>query len=579
MINTIKSPLKFLDPYAKEDGDFFFGRDTEIAQLYESVNKNRLVLVYGQSGTGKTSLVQCGLANRFEVTDWLPFFIRRGNNINESLYRTLSQSKSIGGRPVHQDNLVDTLERISTRSVRPVYLIFDQFEELLILGQQEGEALQEEQSEQQQFIDSIQEILESEKTQSVYMIFTLREEYFASLDDFERKIPSFTSRRLRVEPMRPQQIEDVVMESCNYFNIKLGEGRSTANKIIDNLKIKGGIPLPYLQVYLDMLWREDFRRTYPNGWPGEGFASLTFTNAEVEQFGAIANVLDRFLEERVIAVQEDLAKQFPNIDEHRVRQILDAFTTEEGTKRPINVERKEKEIILSEKAPSFLKQLDNRILAEALLQLERSRILRSDDDSFELAHDTLADLIDKKRTDEQRRISRLQRLVISNFEVHQPLTIGHLSELEEDLDKLILAPKHLGFIEESKSLRKAEQEAELNLQRKRTRRAYLIAVAGIILASLAGIQYYFANQARQRADEKTVEAQKAQEAAEANLKRFQAAETRQLMNDVAVLEKAGQVKMAISIIQERKSQGIIDTTDQSVIQKLAALQAENPSED
>ena len=52
-------------------------------------------------------------------------------------------------------------------------------------------------------------------------------------------------------------------------NIKLEKGRENARKIIENLKGKGGISLPYLQVYLDMLWREDFLRDYPEGWEGE----------------------------------------------------------------------------------------------------------------------------------------------------------------------------------------------------------------------------------------------------------------------------------------------------------------------
>ena len=85
----VPSPFKFLDAYSKNDGDIFFGRDAEIEQLYQSVNKNRIVLVYGQSGTGKTSLVQCGLANRFAVTDWFNVYIRRNENINQSLTKSV----------------------------------------------------------------------------------------------------------------------------------------------------------------------------------------------------------------------------------------------------------------------------------------------------------------------------------------------------------------------------------------------------------------------------------------------------------------------------------------------------------
>ena len=67
----MKSPFKFLDAYTLKDKEVFFGREEEVANLYQMVNKNRLILVYGQSGTGKTSLVQCGLAGEFDVAQAL----------------------------------------------------------------------------------------------------------------------------------------------------------------------------------------------------------------------------------------------------------------------------------------------------------------------------------------------------------------------------------------------------------------------------------------------------------------------------------------------------------------------------
>ena len=88
----MKSPFKFLDAYTLEDKDVFFGRDKEVEELYGAVSKNRLVLVYGQSGTGKTSLVQCGLASRFDATDWYPLFIRRQDDINRALQQALESA-------------------------------------------------------------------------------------------------------------------------------------------------------------------------------------------------------------------------------------------------------------------------------------------------------------------------------------------------------------------------------------------------------------------------------------------------------------------------------------------------------
>ena len=81
----MNSPFKFLDAYTKQDKDIFFGRDQEIEDLYQKVFEAKILQVYGMSGTGKTSIINCGLANKFEESDWLPINIRRGTDINKSL--------------------------------------------------------------------------------------------------------------------------------------------------------------------------------------------------------------------------------------------------------------------------------------------------------------------------------------------------------------------------------------------------------------------------------------------------------------------------------------------------------------
>jgi len=75
---SVESPFKFLDSYAIEDNDIFFGRDLEIEEVYNKVFQNKTLFVYGESGTGKSSLINCGLANKFKDTDWLPVNVRRG---------------------------------------------------------------------------------------------------------------------------------------------------------------------------------------------------------------------------------------------------------------------------------------------------------------------------------------------------------------------------------------------------------------------------------------------------------------------------------------------------------------------
>ncbi len=127
----MRSPFKFLEAYNEHDTEYFFGREQEIEDLYQLLRKSKLVLVYGPSGSGKSSLVQCGLAKRLDITNWLPIFIKRNQNINHSFLQSLDSLSNSSEKTVGEK-----LTTIFKTSLRPPYLIFDQLEELLIQGDQ-----------------------------------------------------------------------------------------------------------------------------------------------------------------------------------------------------------------------------------------------------------------------------------------------------------------------------------------------------------------------------------------------------------------------------------------------------------
>lgn len=452
--SPIHSPFKFLDPYRREDGAIFFGRREEVETLYQYVNKNRLVLVYGQSGTGKTSVVQCGLANRFEATEWMPFFIRRGDDINASFYHTLSQSGALKDREVNAHNLHAALEELNNYYLRRVYLIFDQFEELLILGGAE---------EQRAFVKSVQEIMQPGQKYACSLLFILREEYFAWLDPFEKEIPGFSNRRLRIEPMRPKRLEEVVIHSCKAFNITLESPLENAQQAIGNLRGKGGVSLPYLQVYLDWLWRESFARSYPDGWKeeeGRSYPALTFSAEEIEKTGGIRNVLDHFVEERCQAIQQELERAFPGTPPNVVRLVLDAFVTEEGTKRPIAYRRKVETLAPEERTLARFPDISPELLNFCLASLEQSRLLRTEEDVIELAHDSLALIIDQQRSEEQRQLNALRRRLDNLFLEYENsgalLNQQQLEKFEDNLGRLAPDEQKMAFIDKSRQAIQAE---------------------------------------------------------------------------------------------------------------------------
>lgn len=448
----MKSPFKFLDAYTPEDRDVFFGRDQEVETLYNLVFKSKLLLVYGQSGTGKTSLVQCGLGGKFDLTDWFPFQVRRNDNINHALSEALSGP--IGGN-LRNDSLTETIAYLYKNFLRPVYLIFDQFEELFILGNEE---------EQQRFISSIKEILEAELPCKIVLV--MREEYIAQLYAFEQIIPSLFDRRLRVEPMNYANVSKVITGSCQQFNIKMEEEATNVTQIIDNISGgKSGIQLPYLQVYLDRLWQEDFKRTYPGGVSDDsGFPPLEFTAEEITELGDIEGVLETFLQQQRNEIQQQISTDFENVPAEATQMVLDLFVTEEGTKRPVLYERVEGSIRLETALHKQLEDIPEPALQEILKSLEQVRILRFTEAQVELAHDSLAELIDKERSTEQRQLNQVKRRIAAAYveqrETGVFLSTRQLASIEDFLPPLKLEPHLAQFIKDSYTDAKRKEEAE-----------------------------------------------------------------------------------------------------------------------
>src|SRR5207244_2380471 len=56
------SPYRGLSSFQERDADVFFGREAEVAELLQLLEQEPVVAVVGDSGSGKSSLLQAGLA-------------------------------------------------------------------------------------------------------------------------------------------------------------------------------------------------------------------------------------------------------------------------------------------------------------------------------------------------------------------------------------------------------------------------------------------------------------------------------------------------------------------------------------
>ena len=533
-LTKIKSPFKFLDPFNKSDRGFFFGRDKEVIQLYDFVNKNRVVLVYGQSGTGKTSIIQCGLANEFETSDWNPFMIRREDDLNKSLLKSLKNEINVHVDEEEIENFVEILfaestvknnhtkvadikndhgekryiasvvfylQKVIERFLRPVYLIFDQFEELLILGTE---------AEKKRFVNTLQTLLGPNRVVDCNIIIVMREEYFAWLDGFEKDIPGISDRRIRIEPMRTKEIEQVIIDSCRTFNITLTNPENNVKQMISAVSKNADISLPYLQVYMDQLWRNDYKNTYPDGYHGgEEFIPLSFTTEEIIEFGKIKDVMQRFLIERRSEFQKEVRIKYHDIPDNFLTMILDCFVNVRGTKMPNAFDLDNGFYKFSKRSPRLLHETKPELLKFTLDFLQRNQVLRNSGNSFELAHDIFAKLIDQQRDAKQKRLNGIHEMITIQKKSGELLPYDLVKSWASDIDQVGLREDERSFFEESKidgeqkvhkrlyeeELKNAIEKEKTNfelktIKRKKSNVIRLLALLSVVIISFLMFGYW-----------------------------------------------------------------------------------------
>ncbi len=454
----ITSPFKFLDAYTREDREIFFGRDREIEELYQKVFESRVLLVCGVSGTGKTSLINCGLANKFQESDWLPIHVRRGNDISANLQSSITR---LAITPVKEDQpVVKRLQSLYLDHFKPIYLIFDQFEELFIFGDRQERA---------DFIKEIRTIIDSEV--QCRLLFVMREEYLAGAIEFEKEIPTFLANRIRIERMTWHSARQVIEEPCKVSGIEIEAELTGA--ILEKLSPESTeVELTYLQVLLDKMFRLAIEKN--NEKP-------LFTHNLISGMGDVSDLLGSFLEEQIGELED------PDMG----LVVLKSFVSVRGTKRQVTGED------IQDFARTLGKDITETTLRNLVQKFIALRILRDKDENgrYELRHDSLAAKIYEKITLVEKELLEIRAFLenaYNNFEKRKKLLgTDDLEYIAPYENKLILRPAIVRFIESSK------REV---LKAKRRRRQLVSAASMTLILVLTGFTIW-ALSAKKRSEE------------------------------------------------------------------------------
>lgn len=383
-----ESPFKLLESYGAGDKNIFFGRDSEIYALYNLLQQTQLALVYGASGTGKTSLINAGLPKVFKIADWFKISVRRRDNINDSLCAAVGSY--LDAKPTVEE-LPDAVRHVFEKRWIPVYLVFDQFEELFTLSQDEGERTL--------FFSTLKAIME--QNTAVKIVLSMREEYIGHLYDYEHILSILFEKRFRVEAMKDDTICTVISRTCRVHGIQLEDGDSTAKVIQRRLKTgKQSVHLPYLQIYLHSLY----------GRAVEMHSKARFTEDLIKHDDyTLEKVLNRFIGGKISDAQALLKEKYPHIPSNFAEALLDDFATDSGTKRALRAQ----ELVTKHKQTSEVVRLALQYFDE------NAKLLRADEDEverYEPVHDVVASQIHERRTKEDKEFNKFVRDIETDYE-------------------------------------------------------------------------------------------------------------------------------------------------------------------
>lgn len=240
------NPWPGLATFTEEQGAYFHGRDDEIDDLTQLARLRALVVLFGQSGLGKSSLLQAGVFPRLRANGFCPIYIRLDHAesapspTEQIKMLLLSETAKVGtwtkpgtakpGETLwelfhHRD---DRLIGTGGRAIIPV-LVFDQFEELFTLGAAAGgrrdravafmselaELVENRPSEQlvARLEGSAEELEAFDFSRADYrVVITLREDFLPELEGLKTIMPAMMANRMRLARMTGTQALQAVVK-------------------------------------------------------------------------------------------------------------------------------------------------------------------------------------------------------------------------------------------------------------------------------------------------------------------------------------------------------------------------------
>lgn len=389
-----RAPYKFLDYYTFEDAELFFGREEETYKMVGEILSTRLLVLFSPSGSGKTSLINAGVRPQLKKMGYKTIYTRLEDEPTFSVCQAVS--KAINISICSQDEtLYDLMKKAAKESGKPLVIFLDQFEEFFIEKRDKKEL-------RQKFIEQVAKIKYDDEL-PVFLVLSLREDYFVKLYEFREAIPSIfqNNANIRLEPFTDEAARRAIEGPLESVDCAFEEGM-VDTLVKDLKKNRAGIEPITLQIVCSTLWNQK----------PEDSKQIHMTTYEA--CGRADKILNNFIDERL--------KKVHWYQRRLMVKVFEALKTPDNTKQYRHFEALQTQ--LSVKRPQRLKKILQKLSHHDILRKEE----RGGTNRYEFKHDYLVKEVNRwiqERKEEKIRRRPIYILIILIIAFFLFLFIGY----------------------------------------------------------------------------------------------------------------------------------------------------------
>lgn len=457
--------------------------------MLDKLDRHRLTILHAESGSGKTSLLQAGLAARLLAQGHLPLCLRPyqqhpGRSIRAAFLSDYDKLPELERFCDERMSLRGFLERVSHYlGDRQLFIFLDQFEEFF-------EELQP--TDQRDFAGQLQACVESDVR--ARWMQALRKECFSDLRLFSPLKPF--ENEYFLPTLTPAEAKEVITAPAARRQTIYEAG--LIEQILADLSPGGeGLSPAQVQLVCYTLFEEVQAEADPH-LISHSLYQKPRGRGQAGAQGILIGHLGRVLEQKMSAPQRQVA-----------RRVLEALVT--SHKRRVVKSRPNLRGELKPDQAEVLPQVLDTLVDNRLLRAGRDD---ADEPNYELAHDyLLAEIELDPETQTRKAAQELLAKEVEDYRRYQTL-------LAEDKFNIIHSQREFLVLDETANellrLSQAEIEREARERKKRTQQTITGLAVGLVFITIAAI-FGFVGQNRAISAQKTAEAERSRAECQASL--------------------------------------------------------------